>query len=178
MEIDYGNGIPGSVGYRTRLSILFPVNLEEEDIWFEEIGVNPESSYYRTGNMPENEWYTEYPASYSRNGIIEVPAYMPSGGKVVGVGPGAGYWVSMTLPETIRLIQSSAFYDDSTAYSELAHLYMRSDLFDIEDGAFPPLSMRMYTVTLHTSADCKNSAGEYYKDIAGRYGFVWEEWNG
>lgn len=179
---DYGNGIPGTEGFRTTLAI----NTRPED--YEErcllpLGKNPDVLYgdATAENMndpnyvnPGNECITGPPINYSQNGICYIPAYVGDNCKVVAIGKTLCEMVSIYLPETIVYIGKGAFRGNYK--TEVAYVHIASDVVDIHPEAFPVRNT--YTVVMRTSAQCRNSKGEYYKDIAGRYGCVWEEWNG
>lgn len=178
---DYGNGIPGTEGYRIALAINTPPDMYE-DVCLLPLGENPDVMYIyatpeNTGDQnyvnPGNEYVTGPPMNYSQNGIIYIPAYI-SAGKVIGVGVGMCEMVSVFLPETVIYLGKKAFRGNFT--TELAYVHIASDTVDIHAEALP--IRNRYTVVLRTSAQCKNSKGEYIKDIAGRYGCAWEEWNG
>ena len=187
---DPGNGIPGTDGYRIRIYWYSDPDWDE-DLCIVPIGGNPDFWYSLATPAimndpnyvnPGNEYYPYMQGNFSRTGICHFPEICTdSGGKVVALGPGLGDLVSVYLPKTIVYIGKNTFAKNnshSPYQSELAYVHIRSDVIDIHANAFPPMSQRMYTVVLRTSAQCRNSAGEYYKDIAGRYGCVWEEWNG
>lgn len=181
-KIDYGNGNPGTTGYRTQFSIANSGPNDEEGVPFNPVGTDA-FGYTRAsaaqmeaaGYSPDEKgWVVDGYGSHIRCGIYQVPEKV-IGAPVVGIDY---IWfddvVKITLPKTITKLPSRAFYN---CY-EFKYLCIKGDLMTIPENAFPPADQRWYTIVIRCSADCKDENGRYWKNIAGEYGAVWEEWNG
>ena len=180
-----GNGIPGSEGYRTSLSQADPY--EDMNEPFSELGDVDHNKLATADNMgdpnyvnPGDEYIVDYTTCRTRNGIYDMPAILDSygcGHKVVGIDRYA-FWVSdavkVIVSSDVRYIGAYAF--DSC--DELAYIYLTGDEVRFHKNAFSTSGSRKYRVYLYCSAQCQDGSGNYYKDIAGRYGLVWREWNG
>jgi len=80
---------------------------------------------------------------------------------------------SVTLPETVRFVPDGAF----EACNNLTDVYLACAVVDLSEAAFAPVQNRTGTLTLHAARDCRNSDFYYYRNIADRYGAVYEEWS-
>ncbi|MBR4864499.1 MAG: hypothetical protein IKU07_07975 [Oscillospiraceae bacterium] len=176
--IDYGNGIPGTEGYRTQLSIQFPYS-DDDYPTFAPVGIDVfayiecTEDFEILGHTIKAGQYTVYGKDQNRCGIYEVSPYV-HGKKVVAI-EAATDLVKVTIPETVVVIGNYAF---ARGNQELKYLCFKGDQITMPENALPPMAERWYTIVIRCSAQCKNAQGEYWKDIAGRYGAVWEEWNG
>ena len=180
--IDYGNGIPGTTGYRTQFSIAFWRPEDDEGMAFNPAGTDV--FCYRTATAAQMEaagysaeqkgWAVDSPGGYIRCGIYIVSDTI-NGAPVVCIGDiGLQDVVKFTVPKTISRLPSRAFYN----CVEFKYLCLKGDQMTIPKDAFPPMDKRWYTIVIRSSANCKDENGRYWKDIAGEYGAVWEEWNG
>ena len=82
----------------------------------------------------------------------------------------AGTVLSVTLPKTVRSVWGSAF---QTCYN-MKDLYLHSAVIALDPSVFPASSQ----VTIHCAKDCRDFNFYYYRNIAGQYGALYEEWNG
>lgn len=101
----------------------------------------------------------------------KVAAVMPSAFSDSAVAP---IVKSVTLPASVRTIWSDAF---KGCYN-LTDLYLKSGAIGIYTDAFPAVSQRTATLTIHCKRDCRDFDFYYYRNIAGKYDAVYEEWNG
>ena len=181
-EIDYGNGIPGTTGYRTQISIAFWSQEDEEGLPFNSPG--SDVFCYSTATAAQMEaagysaeekgWVVSDSGAHVRCGIYTVSEKI-QGKPVVGIEDFAlEDIVAITLPKTVNKLPSRAFY----YCPEFKYLYIKGDQMTIPQNAFPPMEKRCYTIVIRCSVDCKDENGRYWKNIAGEYGAVWEEWNG
>ena len=99
------------------------------------------------------------------------------GKKVASVAAGAfsdpalaGTVLSVTLPKTVRSVWGGAF---QTCYN-MKDLYLKSTVIALDPSVFPASSQ----VTIHCAKDCRDFNFYYYRNIAGQYGALYEEWNG
>lgn len=178
--MDYGNGIPGTEGYRTQLSIANPNPAYDNDMGFTDVGFFwyrkiTEDAILDPNYIPaEDDYQAEWLGGHCRCGFYEVAGTMAFGGRCIAVVRGAYDTVKLTVAETVQFICAGAFRDAE----ELAYVCLKGDLVTIHKDAFPPMENRWYTIVIRCSANCKDMYGRYYKDIAAEYGAVWEEWNG
>ena len=182
-NIDYGNGKPGTTGYRTTFSIAFPNPEDDDGVPFNPVGTEvfwcspaTAAQMEAAGYSPDEKGYAVTDnASHIRCGIYEVPSKV-NGAPVVYI-ESIGWIndvVKFTVPKAVKSLPSRAFYN---CY-EFKYLCIKGDLMTIPKNAFPPADERWYTIVIRCSADCKDENGRYWKNIAGEYGAVWEEWNG
>ena len=177
--IDYGNGIPGTTGYRTQTSIQHYNTACDDDFPF--YGPGADAFLYSpctASDVPHSSLVRGYVASGGcgnvRCGIYTI-SDTPFGQPVVAIRCGINDdIVKLTVPETVIAIGSRAFEE----CFEFKYLCIKGEQMDIALDAFPPMESRWYQIVICCSATCKNYKGEYIKDIVGRYGAVWEEWNG
>lgn len=181
-NIDYGNGKPGTTGYRTVFSTLFPNPADDDGVPFCPVGSDSfaygkasAAQMEAAGYSPDEKGYVvNYNANHIRCGIYEVPSKV-NGTPVVGIADiGLSDIVKFTVPKAVKSLPSRVFYN---CY-EFKYLCIKGDLMTIPKNAFPPMEKRWYTIVIRCSADCKDENGRYWKNIAGEYGAVWEEWNG
>lgn len=150
-------------------------------------------SYTYIPATTENTYPTWYQPIYSpENSIVitKVGGGIPDGGnyvipetidgkRVAAIMPSAfadlGSSVkSVTVPSKVRTIWTDAF---KNCYN-LTDLYIKSNSIEIYPDALPEASKRNGTLTIHCSKECMNYNFYYYRNIAGNYGAVYEEWNG
>lgn len=81
---------------------------------------------------------------------------------------------SITLPASVKTIWDGAF---SKCYN-LTDIYIKSAVVAIYENAFPEVSKRTDTLTIHCAKDCRNFDFYYYRNIADNYGAIYQEWNG
>jgi len=173
-----GNGIPGTEGYRTVLATITPLE-QEEDLPYNPVGTDVFCfRKAKASEVPDESYVGGYVVAgngaHIRCGIYTISGYI-NGMPVVGVlNAMLGDVVTLTVPDTVDFIGPYALENNY----EFKYLYIRGDLIDIDPTALPPVSKRWYQIVFRCSSECKNLKGEYIKDIAGRYGAVWEEWNG
>ena len=180
-----GNGIPGSEGYRTSLSQSDPYE-DMHQPFTDEGGLA--YTLATAANMgdesyvnPGNEYVACSVGSCTRSGIYDMTvmdAWLEAEGNVcvaISERTFAGSdAVKVIISPEVRYIGAHVF----NACDELAYVYLTGDRVRIHPNAFATSAPRRYTVYLYCSAQCQDGNGNYYKDIAGRYGLVWREWNG
>lgn len=81
---------------------------------------------------------------------------------------------SVTVPSKVKTIWTDAF---KNCYN-LTDLYIKSNSIEIYLDALPEASKRNGTLTFHCSKECMNYNFYYYRNIAGNFGAVYDEWNG
>ena len=80
----------------------------------------------------------------------------------------------VVVPSTVKTIWQNAFSD---CYN-LTDIYLRGTTINIFETAFADVSNRTGTLTIHCARDCKTFAFYYYRNIVGKYGAIYQEWNG
>lgn len=116
----------------------------------------------------------------SPTGIYIVPEYID--GKKVGAIMQEAFcnpYISLTvksviLPSTVRSIWPTAFRD---CYN-MTDLYTPAPKIHIYENAFAAVSNRTGTLTIHCAYDCITYDYYLYRNIAHKYGALYEEWNG
>lgn len=150
-------------------------------------------SYTYITATTENTYPTWYQPIYSpENAVVitKVGGGIPDGGnyvipetidgkKVAAIMPSAFADVassvkSVTVPSKVRTIWTDAF---KNCYN-LTDLYIKSNSIEIYPDALPEASKRNGTMTIHCSKECMNYKFYYYRNIAGNFGAVYDEWNG
>lgn len=116
----------------------------------------------------------------SANGEYKIPE-MIDGKKVVAImglafsDEGISKTVKKVIvPATVKTIWNYAFAD---CYN-LTDIYFCGSSIYTESGAFPAVSERKGTLTIHCSANCSDRNYRYYKNSASYYGAEYDEWNG
>lgn len=78
------------------------------------------------------------------------------------------------VPATVKTIWNYAF---ANCYN-LTDIYFCGNSIYTESDAFPEISKRTGTLTIHCAANCSDRNYRYYKNSAVNYGAQYEEWNG
>lgn len=81
---------------------------------------------------------------------------------------------SVVVPSSVKTIWNNAF---ASCYN-LTDIYFCGDSIYTEHQAFPDISKRNGTLTIHCSANCSDRNYRYYKNSASNYDAEYEEWNG
>lgn len=148
---------------------------------YEYITATIENAYptgYGTIHAPENAIVITKVTGTAANGNYVIPVTI-DGKKVAAIMPSAFSEVSasvksVTLPSTVRTIWNDAF---KNCYS-LTDIYIKSAAIGIYTDAFPEVSKRAGTLTIHCSSECMDFDYYYYRNIAYKYDAVYKEWNG
>ena len=148
---------------------------------YEYITATIENAYptgYGTIHAPENAIVITKVSGTATNGNYVIQDTI-DGKKVAAIMPSAFSEVSasvksVTLPSTVRTIWNDAF---KNCYN-LKDIYIKSSAIGIYTDAFPEVSKRAVTLTIHCSRECMDFDFYYYRNIAANYGAVYEEWNG
>ena len=80
----------------------------------------------------------------------------------------------VVVPASVKTIWGNAF---ANCYN-LTDIYFRGTAIYTETYAFPEVSKRTGTLTIHCSATCSDRNLRYYKNSAVYYDAVYQEWNG
>lgn len=105
----------------------------------------------------------------SASGVYDIPSYI-DGKRVIAIVANAFSGSNarvVYVPATVKTIWNYAF-----AGCGLTDIYFRGNAIYAQNMAFPS------GVTIHCSAACSDRNYRYYKNSAGNYGAVWQEWNG
>lgn len=78
------------------------------------------------------------------------------------------------VPATVKTIWNYAF---ANCYN-LTDIYFCGNSIYTESDAFPEITKRTDTLTIHCAANCSDRNYRYYKNSAVNYGAQYEEWNG
>ena len=148
---------------------------------YEYITATIENTYptgYGTIHAPENAIVITKVTGTAANSNYVIP-YTIDGKKVAAIMPLAFSEVSASvksvrLPSTVRTIWNDAF---KGCYS-LTDIYVKSAAIGIYTDAFPEVSKRAGTLTIHCSRECMDFDYYYYRNIAYKYDAVYKEWNG
>lgn len=81
---------------------------------------------------------------------------------------------TVIVPSSVKTIWNNAF---SNCYN-LTDIYFKGNSIYTESNAFPEVSKRNGTLTIHCSANCSDRNYRYYKNSASYYAAKYEEWNG
>ena len=82
---------------------------------------------------------------------------------------------TVVLPSTVRTVNDNAFAE----CSDLTDIYFRGKSLMVSTWAFPEISKRSGTLTIHCAADCSDRNYRYYRNTASMYyDAEYAEWNG
>ena len=81
---------------------------------------------------------------------------------------------TVIVPSSVKTIWNNAF---ANCYN-LTDIYFKGNAIYTESNAFPEVSKRNGTLTIHCSANCSDRNYRYYKNSASYYDAEYEEWNG
>lgn len=81
---------------------------------------------------------------------------------------------TVIVPSSVKTIWNNAF---ANCYN-LTDIYFKGNSIYTESNAFPEVSKRNGTLTIHCSANCSDRNYRYYKNSASNYEAEYEEWNG
>ena len=81
---------------------------------------------------------------------------------------------TVIVPSSVKTIWNNAF---ANCYN-LTDIYFKGNAIYTESNAFPEVSKRNETLTIHCSANCSDRNYRYYKNSASYYDAEYEEWNG
>ena len=81
---------------------------------------------------------------------------------------------TVIVPSSVKTIWNNAF---ANCYN-LTDIYFCGNSIYTESNAFPEVSKRNGTLTIHCSANCSDRNYRYYKNSASYYDAEYEEWNG
>lgn len=148
---------------------------------YEYITATIENTYptgYSTIHPPENAIVITKVTGNATNGNYVISDTI-DGKKVAAIMPSAFSEVSasvksVTLPSTVRTIWNNAF---KNCYG-LTDIYIKSAVIGIYTDAFPEVSKRNGTLTIHCSRECMDFDYYYYRNISDKYDAVYKEWNG
>lgn len=81
---------------------------------------------------------------------------------------------TVVVPSSVNTIWNNAF---ANCYN-LTDIYFKGNSIYTESNAFPEVSKRNGTLTIHCSANCSDRNYRYYKNSASYYDAEYKEWNG
>ena len=81
---------------------------------------------------------------------------------------------TVIVPSSVKTIWNNAF---ANCYN-LTDIYFCGNSIYTESNAFPAVSKRNGTLTIHCSANCSDRNYRYYKNSASYYDAEYKEWNG